>query len=94
MSKTEVFIAYTKDTKLGELKDTMEAWETDEYEPVAIQVPFAKYDQMRSIAAEGLAKADYIIADLGSNPFEPRANFVHCKKGANPTLKVTPHSVQ
>lgn len=92
--RTEVFIAYTKDTLLRELKDTLEAWDTDEYEPVAIEVPFRKYEQMREIAAEGMSKGDYIIADLGSSPHQPKASWTLCKKGQNPRLRVTPHVVQ
>ena len=70
--KTEVFIAFTKTSNIMELQRTMEAWDTDEYEPVGIQVQAHKFDILRMTAAEGMSKANYILADLGSRPSDPQ----------------------
>ena len=66
--RTEVFIAFTKTSNIRQLERTMDAWDTEEYEPVGIQVQAAQFDKLRAVAAEGMAKGDYLIADLGSKP--------------------------
>src|ERR1700756_2523261 len=66
--KTEVFIAFTKTSNIMELQSTMVAWDTDEYEPIGIQVQAHRFDIQRMVAAEGMSKSTYILADLGSRP--------------------------
>ena len=80
MKRTEVFIAFTKMSNIMELQRTMEAWDTDEYEPIGIQVQAHKFDILRMTAAEGMAKRDYIIADLGSRP--GGSGWIKYKKGS------------
>ena len=63
--RKEVFIGYSEKTIIRDLGDTLDAWDTGDYEPVAV---LAKSDRLVEIAAEGLAKGDYLIAKLGSRP--------------------------
>lgn len=53
----------------ADLAATLEAWEkVPEAEPVAIQVPRKKYEIIRRVTAENMAKGDYILCDLGCVP--------------------------
>lgn len=68
----EVFIAFTRETDVKELKRTMEAWNLDGLEPVAIQcgLPAAKFEMHRRVTAENLSINDYVLAGLGCEPVE------------------------
>ena len=68
--KTEVFIAFTKTSNYMELEKTLDAWDTDDYEPIGIQVQAHRFDIQRMAAAEGMCKGDYVLADIGSRPNE------------------------
>ena len=63
-----------------QLRDTLIAWDKPQYEPVAIEVKAVKRDILRRVAAEGLSRGDYIIADLGSEPTDVEGIY-HYKKG-------------
>lgn len=98
MKATEVFVAYTRDTNVRELRDTLEAWDIEgEYEPIAIAIGHKtnpeKHDLVRIVAAEGIAKGDYIIANLGTRPGDTEG-VSHHKRGQNPNLKVAVGAVQ
>ncbi len=73
----EVFIAFDKGVKINKLGETLNAWDTEEYEPVAVQVKDRHNSRMVRVAAEAIAKADYLIASIGSKPPDGTA----CKKG-------------
>lgn len=65
----EVFIAYSlTKTPISKLGTTLEAWDMPDYEPVAIQVKDPTNEKLVHVAAEAIAKGDYIIAPLGSKP--------------------------
>lgn len=95
--KTEVFIAFTDATSMSLLKATLEAWDIEDYEPIAIHVTEAKHDLLRQVASEGLAKGDYIIAELASKPGKAGTHkgsgWRMVVKGSNPSLKVKEHCV-
>ena len=63
----EVFIGYNRMTHVLKLKATLEAWDTDDYEPVAIACPTKKPEYVK-YAAEGLSRGDYLVAELGTKP--------------------------
>jgi len=79
--RTEVFIAFTKNSNILELENTLTAWDTKDYEPVGIQVQAHAFDKLRLVAAEGMARGDYILADLGSSPNSPKG-WLRYKKGS------------
>lgn len=79
----EVFVAFVQHTPVNKLGKTLIAWERAGYEPIAIAVPTRKHDLIRQIAAEGLAKADYIIAEIGSSPTKPATFKLHIKGQSN-----------
>jgi hypothetical protein len=83
----DVFIAFTKFTRIKSLERTLLAWDVAGYTPAAVAVPYKKHDLVRQIAAEGLAKGDYIIADIGSSPDKPATYKLHLK-GQDSTFKV------
>lgn len=83
----DVFIAFTQHTKIKSLERTLLAWDVPGYTPAAIAVPYKKHDLVRQIAAEGLAKGDYIIADIGSSPDKPKTYKLHLK-GQSSAFKV------
>lgn len=87
---TEVFIAYTLKTPISLLRETLEAWDTEEYEPVAIEVKENRMEMLAQIAAEGLAKGDYILADLGTKPGDEKG-VLRLKKGSLKVEKCQPH---
>lgn len=87
MNKTEVFVSFTKESSLWKLKKTLEAWDTDEYEPIAIEVSGKRGDFLHLVAAEGLATGDYLLATLGTKPGDEEG-VIACKKGASENLKV------
>lgn len=67
----EIFIAYTKDSLLSDLSNTLEAWDkVPDAEPIAIEVPDRKYEIIRRVTAENMASGDYILCDLGCVPNE------------------------
>jgi hypothetical protein len=66
----EVFVGYTKLTSIDELGATLNAWDIEGFEPVAIQCTAAKYELFRRITAERLSTGDYILSDLGCHPME------------------------
>ena len=68
---TEVFVPFDKKITLDMLEKTLYAWDTEDYEPVAIQVKDRKNMQLVRVAAEAIAKGNYIIAPLGSKPTDP-----------------------
>lgn len=70
--KTEVFIPYSDDSDIRDLGNTLRDWDTDEYEPIAIHVKDLQNRNMIRIAAEALAKDDYIVSWIGSDPLSPR----------------------
>jgi hypothetical protein len=71
--KIEVFIPYSiKESSIVELGKTLDAWDTDEYDPIAIQVKDLQNENMIRVAAEAIAKSDYIISWIGSDPQSPR----------------------
>jgi hypothetical protein len=76
----EVFIAFTRNSNIAELQATLFAWDRPGYIPVGIQVQAAHFEKQRLVAAEGLAKADYILADLGTKPGDQKGITEH-KKG-------------
>jgi hypothetical protein len=82
----EVFIGYNKMTPVIRLKNTLEAWDTEEYEPVAIAIPAKRPDYVK-YAAEGLAKGDYLIAELGTKPGDTKG-VTECHKGKLTGVKV------
>lgn len=76
----EVFIPYSlEETSVHALGKTLEAWDTDEYEPVALEVKDPENERFVRIAAEAIAKADYFIVKVGSSPDE--CEVKHYKKG-------------
>jgi hypothetical protein len=77
----EVFIAFTKMSNIHELRKTFNDWDRPGYEPVGIQVQANQFDKLRRVTAEGMARDDYIIADLGTKP-EDQKGVLHCKKGS------------
>ncbi len=66
----EVFVAYMRDSSIDDLKKTLEAWEQDDLEPVAVQVHGKKFEIERRVIAENLAAGNYVLASLGTGPFE------------------------
>jgi len=65
----EIFIAYTKDSLIKDLTNTLEAWDKiPNAEPIAIEVPAKKYEIIRRVTAENMAKGNYILCDLGCVP--------------------------
>ncbi|HEX8838471.1 MAG TPA: hypothetical protein VF748_16125 [Candidatus Acidoferrum sp.] len=66
----EVFVAYTPESSLDELGNTLDAWEKAGLEPVAIECKKKKFELVRRVTAENLSRADYILAELGTEPVE------------------------
>lgn len=66
----EVFVAYTKGSKIEELEATLNSWELDGLEPVAIECGLKKFEITRRVTAENLSRGDYILAGLGVAPVE------------------------
>lgn len=68
----DVFIAYTKQTEVQELGETLEAWDKVEgAEPAAVECQPRKFEIQRRVAAENLASGDYILCDVGYIPTYP-----------------------
>lgn len=68
----QVFVAYTKQSSIHELAQTLEAWEKIDYaEPAAIECPKTRFELYRRISAEHLSTGDYILCDLGYVPTYP-----------------------
>ena len=88
--KQEVFIAYTQSTSISLLKQTLENWDTDDFEPVAVMVRGKKQDLVRRVAAEGIALSDYLIAELGSKPGDEKGVYF-CRKGSMKVEKYAPN---
>lgn len=86
--KTEVFVPYSKNTILRDLKNTLEAWDTDEYEPVALETS----EKLKFIAAEALAKDEYLVVDLNTKPGDTEG-VISLKKGTNPHLKTEKRAI-
>ena len=78
--RTEVFIAFTKNSNILELENTLTAWDTKDYEPVGIQVQAHAFDKLRMVSAEGMSRGDYILAEIGSRPDNPKG-WLRYKKG-------------
>lgn len=102
----EVFVAFTRDTDLKELARTMEAWDLEGMEPVAIQCALKKFEIHRRITAENLSRDNYLLVDLGNEPVEPdfgalaeKAMLTHKDVGlmglwrSGQTVKEVPNSV-
>lgn len=72
----DIFIAFTKQSNVHELDETLEAWEkVDLAEPAAIECPVSKFEIARRVCAENLASGDYILCDIGYIPTYP--SFIH-----------------
>jgi hypothetical protein len=69
--KTEVFVAFDDATDMQRLTDTMDAWDTEQYEPVAIHVKDVDNLTTVRVAAEAIAKDDYVILDMGTGISTP-----------------------
>lgn len=68
----EVFVAFDKGVNLRKLGQTLTAWDSVDYEPVAIQVKDWHNSNIVRAAAEAIAKGDYAIVPVGSKPdFKP-----------------------
>jgi hypothetical protein len=68
----EVFIAFDKGVNLRVLGQTLTAWDTVDYEPVALQVKDRHNSNIVRVAAEAIAKGSYAIVPVGSRPdFQP-----------------------
>jgi hypothetical protein len=64
-------LAYTLRSDIRELAITLDAWDKmDDMEPIAIECSRMKYEITRRVAAENMAKGDYILGDLGCIPTE------------------------
>jgi hypothetical protein len=66
----EVFIAYTKGSSVDELEATLDGWDLDGLEPVAIECGLKKYELIRRVTAEKLSKGHYVLAEIGFAPVE------------------------
>ena len=66
--KKEVFIPFSGTGDIHLLGLTLDDWDTSKYEPVAIKVKDPSNAHFCRIAAETIAKADYLIAKLGTKP--------------------------
>lgn len=68
----EVFVSFTRHTKIKELEDTLIAWDKPGLEPVAIQVQFqpSKAEIHRRVTAENISRGDYILSIVGYGPVE------------------------
>ena len=84
--KTEVFIAYDDKCTVKQLGETMNAWDTEWSEPVAVHVTNKDNETLVKVAAEAIAKEDYMIAPLGSSP-KKASSYEFIKKGS---IKVEP----
>ena len=84
--KTEVFIAYDDSCDVDLLGSTLDAWDTVWSEPVAVHVTNKDNETLVKVAAEAIAKEDYMIAPLGSSPNKASA-YEFIKKGS---IKVEP----
>lgn len=97
----EVFVAYTKHDSIELLEKTLEAWDDDDTEPVAIECKQGKFQIHRRVIAENLATGDYVLADIGYGPAIPGFAKVatellekHSKVGMiGQGTKGNPHSV-
>jgi hypothetical protein len=68
----EVFVAFDKGVNLRKLGQTLTAWDSIDYEPVAIQVKDRHNSTVVRVAAEAIAKGPYAIVPVGSKPdFKP-----------------------
>lgn len=79
---TEVFIPFSEKTSsIHDLGWTLEAWNTDDYEPIALQVKNTSNDKIVRVAAEAIANGrEYIIAELCTEPGNPKG-WARYKKG-------------
>jgi hypothetical protein len=77
---TEVFVPFDKKITLDMLEKTLYSWDSEEYEPIALQVKDRRNMQLVRVAAEAIAKGDYIIAPLGSKPND-KVTFYQKGKG-------------
>jgi hypothetical protein len=84
--KTEVFIAYDDNSSVMQLEETLDAWDTVWAEPVAIHVTNKDNETLVKVAAEAIAKEDYMIVPLGSSP-NKTSTYEFIKKGS---IKVEP----
>jgi len=66
----EVFIAYTKGSNIEELEATLNSWDLDGLEPVAIECGLKKFQIIRRVTAENLSHGNYVLTDLGTAPVE------------------------
>jgi len=66
----EVFVAFTRESNVADLKKTLEAWDLPNLQPVAIQVVSKKFEIYRRVTAENVSVGDYILCDLGIGPVE------------------------
>jgi hypothetical protein len=65
----ECFIGYTDKHSLYELKATLEFWDAmGDVIPIAIRCRQSRYEMDRRVAAENVAKGDYILCDLNYGP--------------------------
>lgn len=70
MKMLEVFVAYTKGSSIAELEATLNGWDLEGLEPVAIECGLKKFEITRRVTAENLSLGDYILAELGCTPVE------------------------
>jgi hypothetical protein len=78
--KTEVFVPYAGNADIHLLGLTMDAWDTRKYEPVAILVKNPGNETICRVAAETVARGDYILAELGTKPGDC-IGVKKCRKG-------------
>lgn len=70
----EAFVAYAIETlSVDDLEATLEAWNIDGLEPVAIELKLKKFELIRRVTAENISRGDYVLASIGCAPVE--SNF-------------------
>lgn len=71
----EVFIAFDRHDSIASLEHTLTAWELPGLSPGAIHMQRKsgqrrKYELLRRVSAENIARGHYILAELGFGPVE------------------------
>jgi|SRR5215472_3485426 len=66
----EVFVAFPRKFDVDELGKTLEAWDLEGMEPVALQITGKRFGLEWRVTAENLARGDYILAAMNTAPVE------------------------
>lgn len=75
----DVFVAYTKQSSINELSETLHAWDIEGASVAAIEILPKKYELYRRVTSEKLSDGDYIMAEVGIVPTYER--FIHYAEG-------------